>query len=288
MKVKYFFMLLIVIVITPLQASKIIFLISPPRSLSVAFLRMMEARKDFTIFQEPFIRAHSELKDHRWDIWNDTSKATVESAKKMILDAARQGNVFVKEMGVCVNQLLLNDDLLKMPNVHIVFLLRNPHDTISSYYHVTKKINEKGSYFLDYQLVYNVLCFAKRHAYNIPLIIQSEDLVERPEQTIRAFCDKIGIPFMKESLSWNDLGNSFCGEQEWHENKKQEYMYVWHGDALRSQNFHKPRQYAVDAQGNPTFQEINSEEDRQVCLKIYKQNLPLYKKMLSSEYILQI
>lgn len=288
MKWKPYWLIIFMMYVPYIQASKIIYLISPPRSLSVAFLRMMQARKDFEVFEEPSIRAYNELHCPGLDWWNNSSLKTFEAVKKAILDAELHGNVFAKEMIFSVYDFLLHDELITKSNVYVVFLMRNPHDTISSFYRVTGEIVNGFSDFVDYQLLYDLFCFVKERGGNLPFIIKSEDLIQHPEQTVRTFCNKVGISFLPQSLTWQDLGSTFVGEKEWHENQNKKIMHMWNGDAIRSEKFHQPRRYHVDVNGNPTFQETKSEEDRAICLKAYEKALPIYNKMLASGYVLDI
>ncbi len=270
-----------------IRAHKIIYLISPPRSLSVAFLRMMQARNDFVIFHEPSLRPYAEIYHPGLDWWSHCSFKTFQEAKKKILEASDQSDVFVKEVGFAVHEFLLNDDILTRPDVYVVFLLRNPHDAITSFYRESDHMPVLFSYFVSYQSTYDLFYFVKERGSNPPLIIKSDDLVRDPEQTVRAFCNKVGIPFVPESMSWQDLGHSFLGEDEWHEAKKPHNVFQWHRDAIRSEGFHVPRCYDVDSSGNPTFQEVKNEH-RHICAKAYNDNLPLYKKMLESGFLLNV
>jgi hypothetical protein len=38
-----------------------------------------------------------------------------------------------------------------------------------------------------------------------PPVIDSNDLLETPEKTVEAFCEAVGIPFIKEALSWEPV-----------------------------------------------------------------------------------
>jgi|GEM_PF-1881011 len=67
------FWLAIVLCIGGLQLSgeesrKIVCLLSPPRSLSVGFTRMMESRGDFTIFHEPCVSVYNAMKGYEFSL----------------------------------------------------------------------------------------------------------------------------------------------------------------------------------------------------------------------------
>jgi hypothetical protein len=113
-----------------------------------------------------------------------------------------------------------------------------------------------------------------------PLIIKTEDLYCNTEHTIKMFCDYCNISFIPEALRWQDLGEDFNGIQEWHEAKFADTTHHWHGDAIRSTGFHKPHTYQVDAQGNPTFEEIEHDY-RSSYQNAYNYNKPYYDLLLA-------
>lgn len=281
------FLTVLLFVESSLSTHKIIYLISPPRSLSVAFLRMMETRGDFAILHEPSQLAwnllHSPELVQNWYLPN-APRSFIE-VKNIILQTAEHHNVFVKEMSFAVRDFLLNDfDLMKNPQVYFVFLVRNPHHTTISMYKKIISVFDAVAYELSeamgYQALYETFKTVKQHAAQEPYIMLTEDLYNNPEETIQKFCNHVGIDFKPESLHWSDLGEHFTGDQAWHEIKYKEITHHWHGDAIRSTGFSKPNSYEVDEYGNPTFAEITNPEHRDTCKKIYLEQLFYYNLLL--------
>ena len=70
--------------------NKIVYLISPPRSLSVAFLRMMEARGDFTTMNEPSQWAYNVIENYEmakpW--FKNDAPQTFDEVKQIIFKKA--------------------------------------------------------------------------------------------------------------------------------------------------------------------------------------------------------
>jgi len=260
--------------------NKIIYLISPPRSLSTAFLRMMEARNDFTIMNEPSLYAQNKNMHREW--FSQDVPQNFETIKNMVLKESQTSHVFVKEMSVSVKHFLLqNKDLLKRKNIYFVFLLRNPHHSILSLCKKLLRSLSSLTHIMPYQHTYEVLQLITQNSFNTPLIIFSEDLYEDPPKTIRQFCNHVGIEYKENALNWNNLGDDFTGVNEWHEIKSKEITHHWHGDAIQSSCFTKPRSYATDINnGLPTFEEITNAKDRKICKKIYYANLSYYNKIL--------
>ena len=72
---------------------------------------------------------------------------------------------------------------------------------------------------------------------------------------------------------------NFAGQSEWKDGKKVEFVQHWHGEAISSSRFIPLKAAELDEEGNPTFSEIENEEDRKVCYEAYLYNLPYYLKM---------
>lgn len=268
------------------SANKIIYLISPPRSMSVAFTRMMQERGDFEIYHEPSQCAYDKLYypelTATW--FRKEAFLTFEQVKIELLTQAQQKNVFAKEMSFAVEEFLLNDlAFVQNPAVQFIFLIRNPHHTAISFYHKLGVLPDEWNSLIGYRAEYEIFQFVKKHAVNPPLILRTEDLYKRPEETIKVFCNRLEIPFLPESLQWSDLTADFTGEQQWHELKVSHLTHHWHGDAIRSTGFGKPHSYEVDEQGNPTFNEIKNEKDRLFIKQAHLVHLPYYEKLMKEQ-----
>lgn len=265
--------------------NKIIYLISPPRSLSVAFLRMMEARGDFKIMHEPAMSPYVFLDPNLTADWmKPDAFKTFAEVKQKISENAQVSNVFVKEISFSAQKYLHEDSaLVTNPNVYFVFLLRDPHHVVISYYKKKPYLQDSMSHQIGYQATYEIFKDIQAKAINAPLIILSEDLYSKPKETVEKFCKHVGISFLEKSLHWEDLGEEFSGHVAWGESKYKHITHHWHGDAIRSTGFGTPNKYAIDSNGKPTFQEIIVEEHKQACIKAYSENLMYYNKLLASK-----
>ncbi|MBS0648939.1 MAG: hypothetical protein JSS10_06935 [Verrucomicrobia bacterium] len=268
---------------------KIVYMISPPRSLSVAFTRMIQARGDFTIFHEPSQYAYDLINypelTASW--FKKEAIRTFAEVKSALLKAAEQRQVFAKEISFAVEGFLLNDlEFVQNPNVYFVFLMRNPHPTAVSFYNKLQTWPEEWNFLLGYKAQYEIFQFVKRNAANKPILFFTEDLYNDPEKTVKAFCSRLEIPFVPESMQWQALSTEFNGEKEWHELKIPHHTHHWHGEAINSKGFSKPRSYEVDAQGRPTFSEVKNEKDRATLSQAYFLHLPYYEKLKAEKEFL--
>jgi len=267
---------------------KVIYLVSPPRSLSVGFTRMIEARGDFKIFHEPSVsvyhKAHNYTFSSEW--FKEGAFQTFEEIKKAIF--AGDSNVFVKEISFHLAEFL-DEDLIKNPNVYFIFLLRDPHASVISLYLKIQPIAGNCANVDDWHLAVGyksmVDIFQKIKAFGgrQPLILFSEELAAKPQEAIAKFCNYADIPLKEESLAWESLGNDFDAYTLWNENKRVDLIYHWHEDALQSTGFRPLKTYDKDNQGNPTFLEVKDPKDREECQKSYHYSLPYYQFFQSLE-----
>jgi len=264
--------------------NKIVYLISPPRSLSVAFLRMMHTRGDFAIMNEPSQMAFINVKGFKTvSTWfKPEALPTFNHVKDAIIRTSQTQHVFAKEMAFAIEEFHCNDqELMKLPNAYFVFLVRNPHHTILSMYKKHVLFHPSADHLdaiLGYHNLWNIIQTVDAHAANKPYIIYTEDLYTDPYNSIKQFCEHIGIEFKPAALSWPSLEHSnFDVAKEWSEVKYPEFVSHWHGDAMNSTGFAKPQSYEVDQDGNPTFSEVQNAEHREMCRTIYYDQLQYYQ-----------
>jgi len=289
-----FFFFLILLALVPLDISsqsgenkkhKIIYMFSPPRSLSVAFLRMMEARGDFGIFNEPAQYAYDKIyyPELTKEWFRAEAASTYSELKEQLYGQAQSRQIFVKEMSFAVEEFLAqNLDFIKNPDVHFVCMIRNPHHSVISYYNKIRMVCENASYIVGYKACYNIVELVKKYSPNQLTIIHTEDLYNNPHKTIEKFCEELSIPFKPEALTWSAESSAFDGNR-WHEIKHNPILHHWHGEAIRSSGFGKPHEYNVDAHGQPTFIEIENLEHRKKFKEIYQENLHYYNLINKSE-----
>lgn len=264
-------------------SKKIIYMISPPRSLSTVFTRMIQARGDFKIFHEPSQYAYDliyypEFAEASFKIDGFTSFAEV---KENIFETSKERPVFVKEISFAVEEFLINDsEFIQNENVHFVFLMRDPHHTAISFYKKVQTTPFGMNHLLGYESLYRILSKVLKEAKHKPLILLTEDLYNAPEKTIQLFCQHTEIPYLPEALVWSNGETPLDIEKEWHELKFPQNIQHWHGDALNSNGIAKPSSYAVDDSGKPTFDEIQDQEHREYFMEAYFYNLPFYNKII--------
>lgn len=246
---------------------------------------MMQARGDFAIFNEAaeqmMCRIHYK---HLAEVWfRENTPLTYADVKKGWFEALSTRPVFAKEMGYCLkDSFIQDDDFIRNPDVHFVFLMRDPHSVIVSFYKKCGGIPYNFNELLGFKALDELLQKIKAEAAHPPVIVHSQELSEHPKTVVANFCKQVGIPFIESALAWPDLGDDFTGVIEWHETKKKTETHIWHGDAIHSTGFIPLKTYAADPSGNPTFEEIENPADRAACFEAYNFNKSYYERLLKS------
>lgn len=264
------------------REGKIIYLISPPRSLSVALLRSFAARNDTVVMHEPSQRPYDlvHYPELTKDWFYENAPQTYAEVKKQILKLSQSKHVLVKEMSFAVRDFIINEPVLPGAHTYYIMLVRDPHAAAISFYkksriHVDSGVVEGFHDLLGYRQQWEIYVELLQRATHKPIILRTETLVKDPEKTLRYLCKRLRIPFQASSLSWNNLGADFEGTP-WREAKKKDLFQHWHGEAIHSAGFGKPTTYEI-LNGEPTFAEIENLEDREKCREAYLSNLKYYK-----------
>jgi hypothetical protein len=189
---------------------RILALWSAPRSRSTAFLRMMIERADFTVLHEPF--------SHTADFGGTTVDGIAVRNETELIAAIRRTAadkpVFLKDTTDFHYPGLLAD-LSFLRDARHTFIVRPPDEVIASHFALNPGLQRDEIGFERLWEIYNAVATATG---TVPVVISSEDLVERPEQTIRAYCTAVGIPFLAEALSWQpELRPEWQKTRRWHE-----------------------------------------------------------------------
>jgi hypothetical protein len=270
---------------------QIIFLVSPPRSLSTAFLRMMEARQDFILFNEPFVpfffHTHFTNMTAFKKQFKEDTPTTIESIHAAIGTAASSHHVFVKEISFALYDALRTDDtFIHDTNVKFVFLVRSPHHATIS---LCKKLIafygpgqlKHATIYTGYKEMYHLLQYISAHRAQKPLLIHAQDLYTCPAATIQLFCTYCNLEYNPQHLIWEPKDAATIHES-WHEAKQSSLIQFFHHDALSSSQFVQPTIYQTDNNGNPTFAEIEHPDDKKICADLFEKNKRYYNLILNT------
>jgi len=177
------------------RAVLILMLWSAPRSRSTAFYRMMIERGDFTGVHEPF--SHVTAFGNTEISGRPLATAPEVIAELRSLAATRQ--VFIKDTTDRRHPEALADRRFLAEDAQHTFLIRHPRETIRSYLAVrtNPRIHEIG-FEAQYEVYNKVRSLTGRD----PLVVDAGDLMNRPADTMHAYCAHIGIDFRPHALRW--------------------------------------------------------------------------------------
>lgn len=134
------------------------------------------------------------------------------------------------------------------------FLIRRPAEIAASFLALEGDLRIHDTGVESLYGLYRAVVDAGGHA---PVVIDSDELVSRPEATMRAYCGAVGLPFLADALRWES------GVQpEW------EHTARWHEDASASTGFYQPD--TADRHSLETHPEV---------LRFIERHQPFYERL---------
>ncbi|WP_327003775.1 hypothetical protein OHA72_53390 [Dactylosporangium sp. NBC_01737] len=221
---------------------------SAPRSRSTVFFRMMLERNDLLPFHEPFCNIAN---DGTTQV-GDRAVTSPGDLVDVLLGLAEQRTVFFKDTTDCEYDAVFDrQDFLK--GGRHAFLLRHPREIIPSYAAIKPDmaLREVGVEYLSriHQAVLD--------AGGEPVVVDSDDFVDRPAQTVRAYCTAVGLPFRDDILHWQPGERS-----EWRQSAR------WHTDVSTSSTVQRQeRAYDRTIETDPLLRSF------------YEHHLPFYERL---------
>jgi hypothetical protein len=193
---------------------------SAPRCRSTAFERMIKERGDFEVLHEPF----SHVADFGEAVVNGRTVRDEPSLVDALL--GMKGRVFFKDTTDFRYPHMLTDAGFLRGAVH-TFIIRHPKEVIASHAALNPTLDRDEIGFSRLAEIFDAVYAATGRE---PVVVDSDDLVDRPEATVAAYCDRVGIPFDPTALSWD------AAEQpEWQRTGR------WHRQASVSTGFDRGR-----------------------------------------------
>ena len=184
---------------------KILAVWGTPRTRSTAFLWMMKQRGDFHTFHEPFGKSFYLSEDRKSNRAADQPpQADLNFQAILNMLESYKGkdgcSVFIKDLSYHMEGIF---DEEFMSHFHNVFLIRDPAKTLPSLYSVLPDFTGDE---IGYDTQYRMYQLVLENSNGLPpLILDADDLVTNTEALVRGFCERLGIPFIKESLQWENI-----------------------------------------------------------------------------------
>ena len=146
----------------------------------------------------------------------------------------RDVRVFLKDATDRRHEAVLSDRGFLAEARH-AFLIRSPEEIAASWYAVEPDLQLEH---IGLEALFELYSAVHVAGGRPPVVIDSDDLVEQPEATMRAYCEAVDLPFMPEALTWNPADRF-----EWRRTAR------WHADVAASSGFERRDQayaYTVD------------------------------------------
>lgn len=192
------------------MSGRVLALWSAPRSRSTVFLRMMMERGDFTVLHEPF----SHVADFGVTEVDGERVHDERSLISAIRALAEREQVFFKDTTDFDYPGLLADADFLSAATH-TFIIRHPAEAIASHVALNAELGRDEIGFARLSAIFDAVAAATGRA---PVVVDSDDLVERPAETVRSYCAAVGIPFRPEALTWQPgIRAEWERTRRWHE-----------------------------------------------------------------------
>jgi len=222
-----------------------------PRSVSTSFERMMSARGDHVVLDEPFSRSYYFGPDRRSARYTDSlPDSSAEEVLAAIEEAARQRPVFVKDMAYQAAPLLGPDLLERFRNC---FLVRDPAATLRSLARRWPDFSDEESGWERLDEAVGIV-----DSLGQPRVVLDADLLcADPAAVVEEWCRRMDLPYLEEALTW-EAGM----RPEW------DLWDDWHASSARSTGFGE----LPDPPPPPT-------PDEPRLYEAYRQALPVYRRL---------
>ena len=227
---------------------------SGPRNISTALMRSWESRSDTFVIDEPFYAHYLSVTnvDHpgRDEIVQrgETDQSVV--SKGLISDIDDSCSIyFQKHM---THHMIPSVDRDWMKDVVNCFLIRNPKDMILSYTKVNSNLN---MHLLGLEEQYELFEYVTKINGRAPPVVDSKDILIDPRKILSLLCEKVGVIFSEEMLSWSKGVRDTDGI----------WAKYWYDNVINSTGFN-------------TYTEKN-EVIRDEYLQLYEDCLKIYEKL---------
>ena len=210
---------------------------SGPRNISTALMYSFGNRDDFEIIDEPFYGNYliETGLDHpmREEIILSQPENVTDVIDNLTKDRSIIGkNLYQKHM---THHMVRSVPRGWLDQVKHVFLLRHPARVISSFAKKYNRISEKD---IGFRKQVELFLEITERGLN-PIVVNSEDIRKRPEETLTKLCDRNNLGFQKSMLSWSKGGHIKDGVCASH----------WYGSAHKSTGFSGPEDTLPNLKG---------------------------------------
>ena len=175
---------------------------SGPRNISTALMRSWESRSDTFVIDEPFYAHYLSVTNvghpGRDEIVQNGETDQSLVSKGLISDINDSCSIyFQKHM---THHMIPSVGREWMKDVVNCFLIRDPKDMILSY---TKVNSNLSMHLLGLEEQYELFEYVTKINGRAPPVVDSKDILLDPRKILSLLCEKVGVIFSEEMLSWS-------------------------------------------------------------------------------------
>jgi len=215
-----------------------IFMWSGPRNLSTALMRSFENRSDTEVYDEPFYAyyLHKTKLNHpmKNKIINHYPVLQNEVIKLITSNNKNKKIFYQKHM---THHIIKNTKLDWINKGFNCFLIRHPAKVINSYIKKNQLISIDDIGFKKQYEIFNKI---KKNKLKY-IIVNADNILKTPNNTIRKLCKNLNIRFSKKMLSWPKGKRNSDGiwSKVWYKNVKLSNTF----SKYKNENIYVPKKY---------------------------------------------
>ncbi|XP_002740297.1 uncharacterized protein LOC100367746 [Saccoglossus kowalevskii] len=223
------------------------------RTRSTVFEMSVASVPTIKVFHEPFIGGHWFGEDRNYDFPVPPVPGYTRAEIRSMLEAEYPGYeaVFVKDCPASITSKSDYDKYLPRGYIH-TFMIRDPMQSIPSYYKLLKADQDAGRFPYDVieatmtmggdlKPVYDLFQHVKDDLGQPPILIESNDLIDSPKEVMQKYCKLTGLPFRDSMLKWEPENIS-----SWPEYLKPPAVMRYYQSAVNSSSFEKRKPPTTD------------------------------------------
>lgn len=203
---------------------------SGPRNISTAMMYSFASRADCTVWDEPFYAHYLSATGITHPV-GDKVIAAGETGYDAVVDmclaepAAATPVFYQKHM---THHMLPGQDWRWCLALNNVFLIRSPERVLASY---AAKREEVSLADIGFERQLDLFNMVADHMGKAPVVIDCDDILSAPRDSLQALCDRIGIRFDPAMLAWTPGPKPFDGVWAKH----------WYNAVWKSSRFADPK-----------------------------------------------
>ena len=224
---------------------------SAPRCRSTAFARMMAERDDHVVVHEPLSR----VVDFGEVEVGDRIARTEQDVLAELRAIAAEQPVFFKDTTDFHYPALLADESFLSAATH-TFIIRDPAEAIASHHALNPDL---GRDEIGFARLYEIFTAVQAATGATPVVIDSDDLLDRPAETVRAYCEAVGIPFVPDALNWQPgMQPEWQSTSKWHQSTSQTAGFARSSGGAAAAVAADPRLEAYRAYHMPYYEKLRA------------------------------